>query len=78
MDAEHDIDADPPLPPMPVRDRDAVADDDLPRPEGQPPPEDAAADDRPPDHGDRPEAAADAPEEVRLGGAVDPRLTEAE
>jgi hypothetical protein len=76
MDAEHDIDTDPPLPPMPMRDRDAMVDDDIRRPDTDSVPAEDA--ERPGDHGDRPEAAADAPEAVRLGDAIDPRLTEAE
>jgi hypothetical protein len=38
MDREqHDIDTDPPMPPTPMRDRDAVADEDARRPDGEPP-----------------------------------------
>jgi hypothetical protein len=54
-----------------------VVDDDIRRPDGEPLPTDDAAD-RPPDHGDRPEPADEVPDEVRLGDAIDPRLTEAE
>jgi hypothetical protein len=34
---EHDIDTDPPMPPLPMRDRDPEVDDDIRRPDGEPP-----------------------------------------
>jgi hypothetical protein len=77
MDAEHDIDRDTPLPPMPMRDRDAVVDDEIRRSEGEPLPTNDEAD-RPGDHGDRPGAAADVPDAAWLDDRIDPRLTEAE